>query len=83
MKLHGLLSEWAIFRDMCKDFILDKRLTLAKRGRNGRFKKSDDDDNDDDDFECQIFLLIMSKYSKFTTICFTVCNVILSISNYN
>ena len=30
IKLLGLQPEWAIFRDMRKDFILDKRLTLAK-----------------------------------------------------
>ena len=35
---HGLQSDWAVFRDMWIGLISGKRLTLAKRGRNGRFK---------------------------------------------
>ena len=37
MKVLGLQPEWAMFRDMWKDFILGKRQTLAEHGRNGRF----------------------------------------------
>ena len=38
MKFIGLQSQWAIFRDMWRDFILDKHLTLAELGRNGHFQ---------------------------------------------
>ena len=35
----GLHSEWVVFRDVWKKpHIREKRLTLAERGRNGRFK---------------------------------------------
>ena len=35
----GLHPEWVVFRDMWRDLhIGEKRLTLAERGRNGRFK---------------------------------------------
>ena len=49
MKLLGLQLEWVIFRDMWKDFILGKRLTIAKcltiakRGKNRGLNKNDDD----------------------------------------
>ena len=33
-KLLGLQPEWTLFRDMWRDFIWGKRLTLAYRGRN-------------------------------------------------
>ena len=40
MKLFGRQSEWAIFRDVWRDFILGKDLTLiAECERNGRFHK--------------------------------------------
>ena len=38
MELLCLLSEWAIFRDMCRDFIWGKHLTIAYRGRNESFQ---------------------------------------------
>ena len=38
MKLLRLHSEWAIFRDMWRDLILGKRLTLAQRGKGDVFK---------------------------------------------
>ena len=38
MKLLGLQPEWAIFMDMKKNVILRKCLTLAQRGRTGRFQ---------------------------------------------
>ena len=34
----GLHPEWVVFRDMWRDLISEKRLTLAERGRYGRFK---------------------------------------------
>ena len=35
----GMHSEWVVFRDMWRSLIRrEKRLTLADRGRNGRFK---------------------------------------------
>ena len=34
----GLHSEWVVFRDMWKNLKSGKLLTLAERGRNGRFK---------------------------------------------
>ena len=34
----GLHPEWVVFRDMWRDLISGKRLTLAERGRNRRFK---------------------------------------------
>ena len=34
----GLLSEWAMFRDTWRDLIWGKLLTLAYRGRKGRFQ---------------------------------------------
>ena len=37
----GLHHEWAVFRDIWRGFISEKRLTLAERGRNGRFKRLD------------------------------------------
>ena len=33
----GLHSEWAVFRDMWRDFISGQPLTLAERGRNRHF----------------------------------------------
>ena len=38
MELLGLHSEWAIFRDVWRDLIWDKHLTLPERGGNGCFK---------------------------------------------
>ena len=38
IKLNSLQLVWAIFRDMWKDFILGKCITLVKHGRNGRFQ---------------------------------------------
>ena len=38
MKLLGLQSEGAIFRDLWMGFIRSKRLTLDKCGRNGNFQ---------------------------------------------
>ena len=46
MKLLGLHPEWAIFRDMWRDLIWGKRLTLAQRGKMDVFKINDDDDDD-------------------------------------
>ena len=37
MELLGLQPEWAIFRDVWKDLIWGKRLTLAELGRIGCF----------------------------------------------
>ena len=34
----GLHPEWAVFRDVWRGLISGKRLALAERGRNGRFK---------------------------------------------
>ena len=34
----GLHPEWVVFRDIWRDLISGKSLTLAERGRNGRFK---------------------------------------------
>ena len=34
IKLLGLQHEWAILRDIWRDFILGKRLTLAEHGGN-------------------------------------------------
>ena len=35
----GLHPEWVVFRDIWRDLTYrEKRLTLAERGRNGRFK---------------------------------------------
>ena len=34
----GLHSEWVVFRDIWRSLISEKRLTLAERERNGRFK---------------------------------------------
>ena len=48
MKLLGLHPEWAIFKDMWRDLIWGKRLTLAKRGKRDVFKLNEDDDDDDD-----------------------------------
>ena len=42
MKLLGLHSEWAIFRDMWRDLIWGKHLTLAYRGKRDVFKINDD-----------------------------------------
>ena len=46
MKLLGLHSEWVIFKDMWRDLIWGKRLTLAKHGKRDVFKIDDDDDDD-------------------------------------
>ena len=42
-KLLALQPEWAIFKDMWRDFISGKRLTLAKHGKNRHFKINYDD----------------------------------------
>ena len=34
----SLHPEWAVFRDLWRGFISRQSLTLAERGRNGRFK---------------------------------------------
>ena len=47
MKLLGLHPEWAIFKDMWRDLIWGKRLTLAQRGKRDVFKINDDDDDDE------------------------------------
>ena len=47
MKLLGLHSEWAIFRDMWRNLIWGKRLTLAQSGKREVFKINDDDDDDE------------------------------------
>ena len=57
MKLLGLHPEWAVFRDMWRDLIWGKRLTLAWRGKMDVLKINDDDD-DDDDLISSWFLLI-------------------------
>ena len=49
MKLLDLPPEWAVFRDMWRDLIWGKRLTLAQRGKMDVLKINDDDDDDDDD----------------------------------
>ena len=44
MKLLGLHSEWAIFKDMWKDLIWSNCITLAYCGKRNVFKINDDDD---------------------------------------
>ena len=46
LKLLGLHSEWAIFRDMRRYLISGKRLTLVQRGKRDVFKINDDDDDE-------------------------------------
>ena len=47
MRLLGLHSEWAIFKDMWRDLIWGKPLTLAYPGKRDVFKINDDDDDDE------------------------------------
>ena len=43
-ELLALQPEWAIFRNMGRDFISGKRLTLAKHAKNRHFKINYDDE---------------------------------------
>ena len=46
MQLPGLHSEWAICKDMWRDLIWGKRLTLAQRRERDVFKINNDDDDE-------------------------------------
>ena len=60
----------SIYRDMWRDLIWGKRLTLALRGKRDVFKINDDDDDDDDEmtrfFPVEVFLGVktQSRYKE-------------------